>query len=290
MRIKRNNQKPAAPEHEEIRKALISAANASGKILKKYFGRPLKVAEKPGAGLVSNADLEAERAAVAILTRARPDFAFLTEEAQTPVSKRKSSTEVTSLKIAGRWIIDPLDGTTNFVHGFPMFCVSVAAEWDGNVQVGVIYHPILDETYYAVRGKGAFLISGGRKRRLKVSPRSEVKNALLTTGFTYRKDRFLRAEMKVFEELSELARAIRRPGSAALDLAYTARGVFDGFWERNLAPWDIAAGLLIVAEAGGVVTDFSGQSATVDSPAILAAAPLLHKELLRYLTLKTRSP
>lgn len=231
----------------------------------KYFGKNLRVAEKVGAGLVTNADLESEEACKRVLRKARPDFGFLTEEAS-PEAGLSS----------GRWIIDPLDGTTNFIHGFPMFCVSVAAEWDGEIVAGAIYHPVLGDLYTAIQGKGAFL----NGKRLEVSKTRKLRDSLLSTGFTYRKDELLSSEMEAFERLSEVARAIRRPGSAALDLAYTARGVFDGFWERRLSPWDVAAGTLIVREAGGKVTDFEGKPFRVESQEILASNSKLHPQLL----------
>lgn len=249
----------------EVRNKAIEAAHAAGQVLMHYFGGQLKISEKEGAGLVSNADIEAQEKSVAILRKAYPDFGFLTEEA---------APEHTSSP--GRWIIDPLDGTTNYIHGFPMFCVSIAAEWNHELAVGVIYHPVLKETYVAVRGQGAFL----NDHPLHVSKTELITNSLLTTGFTYRKDEFLKAEMSAFEKLSAKARAIRRPGSAALDLAYTARGVFDAFWERRLSPWDVAAGALIVTEAGGRVTNFSGGTFQLDGGEILASNSRLHSSLI----------
>lgn len=249
---------------QRIQKSAIEAAQAAGKVLRKHFRKGLDVREKKGAGLVTNADLEAEQVAMRILGKAQPDFSMLTEE-----SGRKTASG------PGRWILDPLDGTTNFVHGFPMFCVSIAAEWDGELVVGVIYHPILDDLYVAARGKGAFL----NGKRIHVSRTRKLTDALLTTGFTYHKDEHLRAEMRAFERLSSVARAIRRPGSAALDLAYTACGVFDGFWERRLSPWDVAAGALLVMEAGGKVTDFQGNPFDIESGELLASNQILHAAL-----------
>lgn len=256
----------------ELKPSMEIAAKAAGKVLLKYFGKTFEVREKLQAGLVTNADLEAEAAVIKILKKARPDFAFLAEESgQTAASKRKKG-ENSDSPSEGRWIIDPLDGTTNFVHGFPMFCVSIAAEWHGQIVAGVIHHPVLNEITWAVRGKGCWV----GKKQVHVSKTAKLKDSLLTTGFTYRK-RDLHLEMGPFDRLSGIARAIRRPGSAALDLAYTARGVFDGFWERNLAPWDVAAGLLLVEEAGGKVTDFSGNEFKIDGREILATNTKLHE-------------
>jgi myo-inositol-1(or 4)-monophosphatase len=257
------DQHPSPRELNQLKKAVIDAGHTAGKVLLKYFGRHFDVRETAQAGLVTSADLEAERAALRVLRRARPDFGFLAEESG-----------ASSKPTEGRWVLDPLDGTTNFVHGFPMFCVSVAAEWRGVVVAGSIYHPVLDETYWAVLGQGAFL---GRKR-LQVSRTRKLKDSLLTTGFTYRKNEFP-LEMRPFERLSSVVRAIRRPGSAALDLAYTARGVFDGFWERNLSAWDVAAGSLLVQEAGGKVTDFTGRPFSIEGCEILATNRILHAEM-----------
>ncbi len=261
-----------APDTKKLLAGMIAAAHACGAILRKYHAKGnLKISEKLGAGLVTNADIESERACVAALRKLRPDFGFLTEEGTTLVDGKPATDHP-----RGRWIIDPLDGTTNFVHGFPMFCVSIAAEWDGTIVAGVIEHPILRDTYSARLGGGAFL----NGKPIRVSPTDRIDDSLLSTGFTYRKTELLHTEMVAFEELSSIARAIRRPGSAALDLAYTARGVFDGFWERRLSPWDIAAGLLLVREAGGKVTDFRGNEDVLSSSAILASNGALHDGLL----------
>lgn len=242
----------------------IRAALAAGRVLMKYHENVVGIRSKGSAGLVTQADLEAEAAAMKVLRKARPDFTFLAEE--TATDPKASSAE-------GRWIIDPLDGTTNFVHGFPMFCVSIGVQWQGELVAGVIYHPILKDLYTAQLGKGAWL---NRRRRLRVSDTARLSDALLTTGFTYRKTEWLHKEMEAFERLSEIARAVRRPGSAALDLAYVARGVFDGFWERRLSPWDVAAGVLLVREAGGVVSNFKGGQFDILDPELIASNSTLH--------------
>ena len=252
-------------ELSSLKKTAIQAAVAAGDALMKRFGKKLKIKEKPGAGLVSNADLEAEEKAVRILKKAWPEFGFLTEEAPPKL-----------VSGPGRWIIDPLDGTNNFIHGFPMFCVSIAAEVHGILEVGVIYHPVLKDLYLGIRGKGATL----NGKRIRVSSTGSLQDSLLTTGFTYRKHEWLHAEMIAIEKLSSKARAIRRPGSAALDLAYTARGVFDGFWEQRLSPWDVAAGTLILREAGGKVTEFTGKEFTLECKQLLASNGTLHPQLL----------
>lgn len=254
-----------------LRNTAIEAAETAGAVLYRHFGKKLKISEKKDAGLVTNADLESEERAVKILHRVFPDFGFLTEESEPRPSKNE-----------GRWIIDPLDGTTNYIHGYPMFCISIAAEWKNEITVGVIHHPVFRETYVAMKGQGSTL----NGKPIHVSRTKRLKDSLLTTGFTYRKERFLKAEMRTFERLSGIARAIRRPGSAALDLAYTSRGVFDGFWERNLSPWDVAAGALIVMEAGGKVTDFNGNKFRVDSYELMASNYHLHPSLLKQVNAK----
>ncbi len=258
------------PSLDRLRSTAVNAAHAAGSILLANFGKKLRVREKSGAGLVTDVDVKCERAALKILRGAFPDFGVLAEESAAFASRS-----------LGRWIVDPLDGTTNYIHGFPMFCVSIAAEWDGKLQVGVIYHPILDETYVAVRGRGA-TVNG---KRISVSKTPVLEQALLTTGFAYTRGSELRKDVARFERLSQRARAIRRPGSAALDMAYTARGVFDGFWERNLAPWDVAAGAILVEEAGGKATDFSGRQFTVGCNEVLVANARVQREILRELAL-----
>ena len=256
------------PTFTSLRDAAIDAALAAGRVLMKNFGGRLNVRAKLDSSLVTQVDLAAEAAALKILSRARPDFGLLTEESHPDAT--------TSAKHRGRWILDPLDGTTNYVHRFPMFCVSIAAEWDGDIVAGVIYHPVLKDLYVATRGKGA-LING---KKMQVSTSTRLTNSLLSTGFTVGRDDWLQREMQAFEALSEVSRAIRRPGSAALDLAYVARGVFDGFWERRLSPWDVAAGGLLVQEAGGKVTDFKGAPFDPGRREILASNGKLHKKLL----------
>lgn len=257
------------PSLSRLRDLILDAASAGGKVLRRYYRSKLRISEKPGAGLVTNADFEAQEAIVKILRKGQPQFGFLTEEAQPEQAL-----------CPGRWIIDPLDGTTNFVHGFPMFCVSIAAEWDGEIIAGSVYHPILDESYLALKGRG----STRNGHKIQVSKTQTIENSLLTTGFTYQKENLLKKEMAAFAKLSGIARAVRRPGSAALDLAYTAAGVFDAFWEQNLSPWDTAAGSLLVQEAGGQVTNFQGSPFRIEDRAILASNSLLHAALLREIT------
>jgi myo-inositol-1(or 4)-monophosphatase len=251
---------------KQLETAAIAAALAAGSVLKKHFTKKLKIREKSNASLVTNADVEAEEVCIKSLLKKFPDFGVLAEESDPRATRGQ-----------GKWIIDPLDGTTNFIHRFPMFCVSIGAEWNGQIVAGVIYHPILKDMLVAVRGKGTRL----NGKLVHVSQTRKLHDALLTTGFTYQKQVLLHREMGAFERLSTIARAVRRPGSAALDLAYTGRGIFDGFWERNLSPWDVAAGSLIVQEAGGKVTDFKGNPFSVYTKEIVASNGLLHDSLLQ---------
>jgi len=264
MKSTKSAKNPRRPSPSRLAESAIDAAHAAGTVLLRYFRKNLKVREKADAGLVSEADLAAEDRIIRTLRTRFPEFGFLTEEAGEK-----------SIEAPGRWIVDPLDGTTNYVHGFPVFCVSIAAEWQGEVLAGAIYHPVLKDTYVAIKGRGAF-VNG---QRMRVSKTARIEDSLLTTGFSYRKSEFLRDEMTSFERLSEITRAIRRPGSAALDLANTARGIFDGFWERGLSPWDVAAGCLIIQEAGGKVTDFKGNEFSLGKNEILASNGILHDKM-----------
>ncbi len=257
------------PRKSALLKTAIEAAEAAGAVLLRNFGKRHKISEKPGAGLVTAIDLEAESRAIARLRKHSKQFRFLTEETHPEFIEGKH-------EVADRWILDPLDGTTNFIHGFPMFCVSVAAEVEGELAVGVIYHPVLKEMVWAERGRGAYV----GHDRIQVSKTAHLRDSLLTTGFTYRKNAWLKREMEAFEKLSQVSRAVRRPGSAALDLAYVARGVFDGFWERRLSPWDVAAGALIVEEAGGKVTNMVGGKFQIECREIVASNRKLHRPLL----------
>ncbi|OFZ81653.1 MAG: hypothetical protein A2583_01770 [Bdellovibrionales bacterium RIFOXYD1_FULL_53_11] len=252
----------------DLVRALTKAARAAGAVLMHYRSRALNIRRKRGAGIVTDADCGAERSAMRILREARPGFSILTEES---APRARPGAE-------GRWIMDPLDGTTNFAHGFQFFCVSIAAEIDGRIMAGVIYQPVTGELYCALRGGGAWLDG----KRMRVSGTNRLDDALLSTGFSYkhRNKSLLGVELGSFERMSRAAGGIRRAGSAALDLALTARGVFDGFWERNLAPWDVSAGALLVMEAGGMVTDFSGKPFDPFARRIIASNGSLHRKML----------
>jgi myo-inositol-1(or 4)-monophosphatase len=259
------------PSFLKLQSATVEAAHAAGLVLMRHFRKKLTVSEKPGAGLVSNADLASEAKALKVLKSAFPDFGVLTEESGAEKSKS-----------LGRWILDPLDGTTNYVHGLPHFCVSIAAEWDGVIVAGAIFHPTLKDTYTAIKGKGAFV--NGKK--MQVSSTKNLKDCFLSTGFSSNRDRWLNEEIETFEHLSRTCNAVRRPGAAALDLAYIARGSFDGFWERGLSYWDVAAGSLMIEEAGGRVTDLLGGKIDGQSSGIITSNGLIHTKLMNEICLK----
>lgn len=262
---------PLSPrELAKVKTLTIKAAQSAGEVLMKLYRKKLDVREKEAAGLVTQADLRSEKLIKKILQKEYPDFDFLGEE-----SGRSADRGVPT------WHVDPLDGTTNFVHGFPMFCVSIGLAVGDEPVLGVIHIPTVGETFHGHLGGGAFL----NKKILKVSSRTAMRECLLTTGFAYlhQADK-LAAEVARFQKVSLEARAVRRPGAAAIDLAYVAAGVFDGFWEKNLASWDVCAGSLLVHEAGGTVSDFSGGPLRFERQEILATNKCIHplmQEMLR---------
>ncbi|RMD63945.1 MAG: inositol monophosphatase [Alphaproteobacteria bacterium] len=251
---------------------MIRAADKAARKLKRDFGEVanLQVSRKGPADFVSAADLRAEAILREELSRARPDYAWLMEESGGSPGHERAPR---------RWIVDPLDGTSNFLHGLPHFAISIAAEHDGELVAGVIYDPTKDEMFYAEKGAGAYL----NDRRIRVSSRRRLNEALIATGvpFSGRGDaeRFS-AELKAVAGVSA---GIRRWGSAALDLAYVAAGRYDGYWERDLAPWDTAAGVVLVREAGGHVSRIDGKPFDLDMPSILAGNEAIHPALVRIL-------
>ena len=251
---------------------MIKAADKAARRLKRDFGEVenLQVSRKGPADFVSAADLRAEKILREELGRARPGYGFLMEE-----SGRREATDP-----SGRcWVADPLDGTTNFLHGLPHFAVSIALQEGSEILAGVVYDPIKEDLFYAEKGGGAFL----NDRRMRVSSRRALDSALIATGLPFKgrdQDSCLSAELEAV--MSETA-GVRRWGAAALDLAYVAAGRYDGFWERGLAPWDTAAGLLLVREAGGFVTAIDGASFAFEGAGILASNDGLHQPLVRLL-------
>ncbi|MCC6277105.1 MAG: inositol monophosphatase [Oligoflexia bacterium] len=250
------------------------AAVEGGKVTLRYFRKLKNVNIKIGAGLVSEADHDSEKRISHVIHKRFPDHRILGEE-----GGFKGHPDARAL-----WVVDPLDGTTNYVHGFPFYCVSIGFEYDGRVEVGVVHAPLLKFTFWASRGNGAYF--NGRK--IKTSNTEKVEDSLLATGFSYKKNEILDQELGDFKLMAERARGIRRLGSAALDLCMVAWGRFDGFWERELAPWDTAAGSLIIEEAGGRITNFKGEPFHYSMNSVLAGNPVIHEELLQML--KRRTP
>jgi myo-inositol-1(or 4)-monophosphatase len=250
------------------REFIEATAREAGALLRERIDDRHTVQYKGEINLVTEADHLSEALIVERIRGSFPDHNILAEES--PETANGSGF---------RWIIDPLDGTTNYAHGYPVFCVSIALEAEGKIRLGAVYDPMLDELFTAEKGAGAFL----NGRRLKVSRTAELSRSLLATGFPYdiREDR--NNNINYFEAMALNTQAVRRAGSAALDLAYLAAGRFDGFWELKLMPWDMAAGWLLVEEAGGVVTDLQGDPFALHSPHILASNGLIHAEMSRLL-------
>ncbi len=226
-----------------------------------------EISYKGAINLVTEADLKSEAIIKKAIRKRYPNHTILAEES--------------GLEERGdiRWIIDPLDGTTNFAHGLPWFCTSLALEIEGEIVLGIIYNPVLKECFSAIKEKGAFL----NQKPIKVSQTKELGKALLATGFPYDIQQNPEPVMTRFRNMIMHARGVRRAGSAALDLCYVACGRFDGFWEERLQPWDTAAGMLIVQEAGGMVSDFSGNFYSIYGKEILATNGFLHKDMLKTL-------
>jgi myo-inositol-1(or 4)-monophosphatase len=248
----------------------IQTARDAGRVLAEKFGRALQVSNKGDIDLVTEADIASERLIVERIRSYHPRHAILAEESGESARGDQPS--------EFKWIIDPLDGTTNYAHGYPCFCVSVALEQAGEIVVGVVYDPTREELFAAERGGGATL----NGRRVRVSDVEEINAAMVCTGFPYDvRDRgdFARH----FRNFIMSAQAVRRDGSAALDLAYVAAGRFDGFWEEGLRPWDVAAGKLLVEEAGGRVSRYDGSKFRIYEPPILASNGLLHAAMTRVL-------
>jgi len=255
-------------EWEKEQQVAAQAARTAGDILRRKFGHIRHVEKKGEIDLVTEADLEAETAVLDIIQRRFPHDAVLSEEA----GANGGSPERT-------WIIDPLDGTTNFAHGFPFFGVSIAFEFEGTVVLGIVYNPVMEEYFEAIRTAGAFL----NRRSITVSRVQTMGEALLATGFPYDVRETHREVMDLFTKMLVRAQGLRRPGAAAIDLCYVAAGKFDGFWEQGLKPWDTAAGDLIVEEAGGRVSTFDGEPHTHDSKSIVAANPYIHDAMIAIL-------
>ena len=251
----------------EFKKFLADVAVEAGAIHLKYFNKVHRIGRKFRAGIVTEADTESEALILKRIRRKYPQSAVITEES--------GSFKGDNLL----WIIDPLDGTTNYAHGFPWFAVSIGVWRDGNPVAGIIYNPVYREQFFAEKGKGAYF----NGKRMVVSKTDRIRDALFGTGFFYSQGRRMGVELEIFRELNEVALGVRRPGAAALDMAYLASGRYDGFWERGLSPWDVAAGWLLVEEAGGKVSDYEGGPAKLDGREIVASNGRLHKSLVYHI-------
>jgi len=250
---------------------MIQAATKAGRALVRDFGevQNLQVSLKGPGDYVSQADKKAESLILSELQRARPDYSFLMEE----------SGVIEGADSQHRFIIDPLDGTTNFLHGIPLFAISIALERQGQLVAGLVYNPVLDELYTAERGDGAFL----NDRRLRVAARRKLEDCVIGTGVPHLGDKNHGSYLVELRNVMGEVSGIRRLGAAALDLAYVASGRFDGFWENHLRPWDIAAGIVLVREAGGYVTDRQGGQDMLTSGNIVAGNEVIHGHLLQTL-------
>ncbi len=243
----------------------IRAARSAGDLILRASDNvgQLRIDQKGKNDFASEVDRAAEREIINIIRTAYPDHAILAEES----GQHKGNDFV--------WVIDPLDGTTNFLHGFPQYAVSIALKYKDKLEVAVIYDPLCDELFTAKRGGGAMLNS----RRLRVTNQTTMKGALIGTGFPFKTDLHLDAYTGMFKAISMQAAGIRRAGAAALDLAYVAAGRLDGFWEIGIMEWDMAAGILLIKEAGGVVTDFSFNDNYLASGNVIAGSPKMHQML-----------
>lgn len=248
----------------------IETARDAGRVLLEKFGRIESVTKKGDINLVTEADLASEALIVERIKSHFPRHAILAEEAGNAV--------ITGEDGGHKWIIDPLDGTTNYAHGYPCFCVTIALEHEGEIVLGVTYDPTRDELFTAEKGRGATL----NGKPIRVSRTDELGNALLVTGFPYD----IKHREKFARHLTEFlltSRGVRRDGSAAIDLAYVACGRFDGFWEEGLNPWDVAAGKLLIEEAGGTVSYYDGSPFSIYTPPIVASNGTIHAEMLAVL-------
>jgi myo-inositol-1(or 4)-monophosphatase len=246
--------------------AAWEAANAAGAVIQNQWNRPREIDYKGAIDLVTSVDRESERCIVQVLRGKFPNHSILAEEETSLVSHQDNH----------RWIIDPLDGTTNFAHSYPHVCVSIALEREGEILLGLVYDPLRRECFRAVKGQGATLNGSP----IAVSAVRELDKSLLATGFPY--DRRKKADfyLTFFKAFMTRSQAIRRNGSAALDLCYVAYGRIDGFWELKLRPWDTAAGALIVEEAGGRISDFSGNPFSIWGDQTLASNGVIHDEMV----------
>jgi len=247
----------------------VKAARRAGSIINRGARELdlLTVTSKGPKDFVSEVDREAERTIVETLLGSYPDHAILAEEG----TARGANATAENI-----WIIDPLDGTTNFLHGFPQYCVSIALQHRGQITQAVIYDPVRNDLFTATRGRGAFL----NDRRIRVSKRDHLRDCLIGTGFPFRDGSYLDTYLRMMKKMIEQTAGLRRPGAAALDLAYVAAGFYDGFWEVGLNPWDVAAGSLLIQEAGGLIGDLAGDADFLEGGQVIAATPKVFPQMV----------
>lgn len=249
-----------------FKETLLFAAKEAGSIIKEYFQGNFVINNKGSINnLVTEVDMKAESAIITIIKERYPNHSIISEETGTIENHSDY-----------KWIIDPIDGTVNFAHGIPICCVSIALSYKDVLQIGAVYNPIMNELFFAEKGKGAFL----NDQPISVSKKSDFRKACLVTGFPYKWPDNNEHPIKVFERFILQGLPVRRLGSAAIDLCWVACGRFDGFWEYNLSAWDIAAGYLIVEEAGGKITNFDGDPYSVYDKQTLATNGLIHQEMI----------
>ena len=251
----------------------IKAARTAGALINRASLEleVLKVTTKAPNDFVTEVDQAAERAIIETLLAAYPGHGILAEETGRAHGAKGSDY---------LWIIDPLDGTTNFIHGFPVYCVSIALAFKGQIQQAVVYDPSRNDLFYASKGRGAYL----NDRRLRVSKRTRLADSLIGTGFPFRRGDNLKRYVRMFEAVMQSCAGLRRPGAAALDLCYVAAGYYDGFFETGLSPWDIAAGALMITEAGGLVGNFTGEADFLYQREVVAGNPKVYGQLVHLLS------
>jgi len=252
----------------ELLNFAIHCALESGKIQRKYFEKNINIRHKGETDLVTDVDMACQEKIIGLIRKAFPDDDIISEEKKNDFNGEKN-----------RWIIDPLDGTTNYAHGYPFFCTSIAYEEAGQITYGVVYNPIFNELFFGRKGAGAYL--NGEK--ISVSLVGDLKQSLLSTGFPYNIATIKENNVDNFLNFLFKAQAVRRDGSAALNLCYVACGRFDAFWEMSLNSWDMAAGVLMVDEAGGTVTNLQGQEFSVYKDTIVASNGVIHEAMLEVL-------
>lgn len=258
---------------KELKDFIVNVTRDAGELLADKFSQSHEIHYKGEIDLVTEADKMSEDLIISAIKKKFPKHGILSEESPAQ-----------NLQAEQRWIIDPLDGTTNYAHGYPIFCVSIALENEGVIVLGAIYDPLRNDMFFAERGKGAYL--NGKK--MKVSVTAKLSRSLLATGFPYDIRESKDNNIKQFNLMAMEAQAIRRAGAAALDIAYLACGRFDGFWELKLMPWDMAAACLMVEEAGGTVSNIAGGKWDIYSPDVLISNGLIHEQMINVLKTSSR--